>query len=352
MVIRIFKTGRHAHRSPLSYPALADLFAAEIRLVARPQEADLYLFAHSLDLAEAPQELVLDWRRRRRPVVLLSEEPFWDTIWTKRPLERQIWWATPWGDLPVIQLNHHTSAIYRFRHLPYYLLTNHRFVNAYRYRFARNAARSAAAWREEFAHRRQQLVFMFERRPEPYHDVRWDRADLIGLCAWRSRLAEACDAPGVERLGRSWQPGQRRRQELGNWHMDKLMRLDGRARAIAAVENTHHPDYVTEKFFDAMACGAWPIYYASPQHRIHDFGLPEESWINLYGLDSAAAARHLTGQMSAWNQAEARLSMADFDAYRQGQARLAERFAAVDLLVEERQRLKQALLGELHQVLA
>ena len=47
--IRIFRTGRHAHRMPISYRALAPLFEATIELVDRPALADLYLFAHSLN---------------------------------------------------------------------------------------------------------------------------------------------------------------------------------------------------------------------------------------------------------------------------------------------------------------
>lgn len=342
-MIRIFKSGRHAQRSPLSYQALAPLFAEAIELVDRPEQADLYLFAHSLDIEAAPEELVLDWRRRRRPVVLLSEEPFWDTIWTGRPLERQTYVETAWGALPVVQLNHSTSRIFQFWRIPYYLLTNHRFVNAYRWRFCRNAARSTADWQAYFAARRVEIVFMFERRPEPFHDVRWEADNLIGLCAWRTRLAEACGGSDhVELLGRSWQPGVPRRQELSDWHLDKLTRLDGHARSLAAFENTHHPDYITEKFFDAMACGARPLYYAAPGHRIHGFGVPGDAWLNLYGCEAAKAARSLSMPF-----ADARYC----EAWREGQHALAALFSDSSVLVQERARLRQELLLELHGIL-
>lgn len=341
-MIRVFTTGRHAHRSALSYPALADLFAAEVTLVARPDEADLYLFAHSVDVMEAPETLVADWRRRRRPVVLLSEEPFWDTIWTGRPLEREIVIDTAWGSLPVVQLNHHTSEIFRFERIPYYLLTSHRFVNAYRYRFARNAARSTADWQADFAARPTETVFMFERRPEDSHDVRWEEARIIGLCAWRTRLAEACRGAGALHLGRSWQPRQPRRQDLPDWHMDKLVRLDGAARTIAAFENTHQPDYVTEKFFDAMACGARPLYYASTGHRIHDFGVPPEAWLNLFDLSPEAAAERLRAGGA---------EVTFYEAFRHGQDQLARLFSDAETLMSERLRLQRAVMGELYDIL-
>ena len=70
-------TGPHAQRTPFSYPALAPLWADFAKLVETPSAADLYVFAHPLDVASAPRALIDDWRTRRRPVVVLSEEPFW-----------------------------------------------------------------------------------------------------------------------------------------------------------------------------------------------------------------------------------------------------------------------------------
>lgn len=346
-MIRVFKTGRHVHRSPLSYPALADLFAAEIAFVERPEQADLYLFAHSVDVMEAPEAMVVDWRRRRRPVLLLSEEPFWDTLWTGRPLDREIVIGTTWGDLPVVQLNHHTSKIFHFDRIPYYLLTNHRFVNAYRYRFARNAVRSVTEWQADFATRSAEIAFMFERRSEDRHDVRWETADIIGLCAWRTRLAEACRGPGVLHLGRSWQPQQPRRQDLLDWHVDKLMRLDGAVCSMAAFENTHQPNYVTEKFFDAMACGARPLYYAAEGHRIHDFGVPPEAWLNFFGLSSDTAAERLHAGIGL----EEVVQPAYCEAFRHGQDQLAGLFSDVGVLFSERQRLHRSVIEELHGIL-
>ncbi|WP_204115970.1 glycosyltransferase family 10 domain-containing protein [Shimia biformata] len=348
-MIRVFRIGLHSHRTPLSYPALAPLWEGQIKYVGQPARADLYLFSHVPDIQEAPRALVEDWRRRRVPVVLMSEEPFWDTIWGRRPMDRLIHVPTDWGDLPVIQLNHQTSDIFRFDRIPYYLLTNHRFANAYRFRFARNARQSARDWKAAFAARRMALTLMFERRPEPWHDVSWPEGDLVGLCAWRTRLAEACLTPDTraetgaetEVLGHSWQGGTRR-FDLPDWHLDKLTRLDGRTRMMGAIENTHQPDYVTEKFFDAFACGAVPLYVASPQHRVHGFGLPEEAWINLHGLDPSEAAARLRG----WQP-----DSATFDAYATAQARLSALFGDSAAWIAERRRLARAVPDALTGVL-
>ncbi|MEN9063021.1 glycosyltransferase family 10 domain-containing protein [Ponticoccus litoralis] len=341
-MLKVYKSGPHGIRTPLSYPALWPLFQDRITLVDRPSRADLCVFAHVLDIQDAPYEVIADWRARQPPVVLLSEEPFWDTIWGGRPLDPVIYVETAWGALPVRQLNHCTSAIYRFRRIPYYLLTNHRFANAYRYRFARNAARPAADWQQDFARRPVDLTFMFERRAARHHWVEWPGADLTGLCSRRTDLAEACTTGVVERLGQSWQGGQSRFALSTDWHMDKLTRLDGRARLMGALENTHHPDYITEKVFDAFACGSLPVYWASPGHRIHELGLPEGSRVNLWGMTPEDGAAHL--QDRARHQ--------DAKAVREANVRLQALFSEPQHWLAERRRVQSALVAELEQACA
>lgn len=340
-MIRLFRSGAHSQRSPLSYPALAPLFSKDLTFVDRAEEADAYVFSHMLDIQAASRGLIEDWRRRRVPVILLSEEPFWDTIWGRRPLDRVLYVDTAFGTLPAVQLTHATCDIFRFERIPYYLLTDHRFANAYGLRLGRGAARSAAAWAADFAARQVELTFLFERRPEPHHAVAWPDAEIFGLCSWRTELAEACRGRGVERLGASWQGGASR-FSLTHWHLDKLVRLDRHCRILGAIENTHQPDYITEKFLDAFACGARPAYYAGPGHRIHDFGLPPESWINLYGQAPEDAAETL---------AQARQERPDPDLFRTALALLARRFDDSGAWLRERYRLRDAVLAALGAVL-
>lgn len=207
-MFKIYMAGRHIKRSPLSYSALVPLFEGWAERIGEPEKADLYLFAHIMDIEEASQAVVAAWRQTRKPIVLLSEEPFWDTIWGHQPLALHLFVETRFGSLPVVQLNHATSDIFRFARIPYYLLTNHRFANAYAARFTRNAALNAADWQACFEARSTDLTFMFERRPEPYHAVQWPEADIIGLCSWRTELAEAaqagrCRAAGAQLAGRA-----------------------------------------------------------------------------------------------------------------------------------------------------
>ena len=340
-MIRVFRTGTHALRTPLSYPALAPLFTPAITLVDRPEDADMYLFAHSMDIATDPWPIIADWRRRRRPVVILSEEPFWDTIWGRAPLARTRVLETVAGPLPVSQINHQTDDLFRFDRLPYYLLTHPRFLASYRTRFARNAALSETSWRQRFAAARSGLTFMFERRPERYHDVTWPEGDLIGLCAWRTDLAQAFTESEAERLGQSWQGGATR-FDLDDWYGDKMQLLDGRARILGAVENTHQPHYLTEKIFDAFACGSLPLYYATRAHRLHEFDLPEAAWLNLAGYTAQEAADLVRGVT---------FDSLFFDAFRAAQEQLRRIFTDDALVAQEHARLARALPAALRAVL-
>lgn len=335
--IQLNVQGQHAHRSPFAYPALDPLWDREIAHCATPAKADLILYAHPRDLAAMPAEVA----RSTAPLVLLSEEPFWDSLFSPDVTASRITLpAARRGLARLHQLNHHTSAIFDFDKIPYYLLTDPRIISAYQALFQRNAAKTAADWAQSFAARQVDCVFMAERRPEPFHDMHVTGADLTGLCAWRTRLAIA--ATGIiERRGASWQGGKTRFQ-LTDWHADKLAQMDGHTRILSALENTHQPIYLSEKLFDAFACGTRPLYYASPTHRVHDLGLPPGAWVNLAGLASAQAAQ--TAAALTWDDPF-------FADYAAAQAQLAALFGDPAIVAAERHRLKQAVTSDIYRLI-
>lgn len=327
---RIHLAGPHATRCPLHYLALGPLWADHLDFTDDAKTADLVVYTHPQDVATATAI-------SPAPHVLFSEEPFWDTLFSPDPCAAQI--TLPMahvGRKTFDQINHHTSNVYDFARIPYYLLTHHRFITAYGKLFARNAALTADDWKTALTTRTPRTVFMAERRPETLHDLRIDAGDITGLCAWRTRLAETTTGP-VTRIGSSWQGGKNRFQ-LDDWHSDKLGQLDGTATRISAVENTHQPTYLSEKLFDAFACGAQPLYYASPQHRVHSLGIPAAAWTNLWGMDSDQAAQALITQ--SWDTAF-------FAAYSQAQQTLNMLFNDENVVNTEHKRLQAATLSEL-----
>ncbi len=312
--------GPHANRTPLAYPHLAPLWVDRIALTDGP--ADLNVFAHPRDVITITGTSVL-----------LSEEPFWDSLFSSDPLADVI--TLPAGRLH--QVNHHSSAIFAHNRIPYFVLTDPRYIRAYQRLFSQNAALTAVDWQARFAARVQDAVFMAEHRPEPFHDLTIPEGDIIGLCAWRTRLAQA--APGrVLRLGSSWQGGATR-FAMADWHGDKLTRMDNVTRLLSAVENTHQPAYLSEKFFDAFAVGARPLYLASPAHCVHDLGLPPDAWVNLHGTASDQAAAALPMKEDA----------AFFAAFTLAQTLLRDLFTD-NIVMAERARLSRATIAQVQRL--
>ncbi len=211
----------------------------------------------------------------RRPV-LLSEEPFWDTCWSPDPFGRYQTWAP--GPLPFAVLNHFTSDVFTTRALPYFLLTDPRYIAHYRPLFDRNAGVTAAQWQTRWQDARWDAAFLAERRDADRHAPAFPDHDVWGLSPLRSRITRHCKGD-VLRIGKGWEGGAPR-TELPDWHADKLALLDLNCRYVSALENTHQSNYVTEKVFDAFAVGAVPLYIATPGHDVHRY-VGAGSWVNM-----------------------------------------------------------------------
>lgn len=296
------------------------------------------IISHSKDLDTYAQQ-IRSGISAGQPLVLLSEEPFWDTVWGRDPLRRVQHHPADGEALPFVYLNHFTSDIYKFDKIPYFLLTDTRFFTRYASWFRRNAGRSAADWRGHFATARHRVAFLAEYRNEDRFGVRFDGHDIFGMGTLRTQIALACNGPDVLRSGAGWNTLPRR-QDLPDWHMDKFLDLDGNCRILSAIENTHHADYISEKLFDAFAVGAAPLYIAGPNHRVHDL-VPAGSFINLYGLTPDEAAD--------------RIATFDADAsfiksYQTAQTRLADLFSTPAAMMHEYNRLSATLERELRDV--
>lgn len=334
--LRVLTPGPHGHRSPLRYEALRPLWQGRGAVTSEPAQADLICFAHPWDVRDMEADVArLLEKRPETPVALFSEEPFWDTLFSPDPLAGRVTLpAAHLGRITLAQENHHTSPVFEFDRIPYFLLTDPGYAARYAGLFARNAALAAQEWQAAFEARPTQAVFMAERRTERFHDIRNAAGGITGLCAWRTRLAEGYQTGEVARIGASWQGGLPRRQELEDWHADKLAQLDGVARFVSGIENTHQPLYLSEKLFDAFACGARPLYWAEASHRVWDMDLPAGAWINLAGQTPGQAAAAMDA--APWD--------AEFYAsYAQAQRGLAALWSDTAILEAERQRLGRAI---------
>lgn len=276
-MLRVHLYGDFWNRQPLAYAPIRHRLADQITYVDDPADAQIALFSHSHDLTRHGRRLTetLAGNPNLRPV-LLSEEPFWDTCWSPNPFDRYQTWAP--GPLPFAVLNHFTCDVFSTRALPYFLLTDPRYIAHYRPLFDRNAGFSVAQWQARWRDAQWDAAFLAERRDADRHGPAFPDHDVWGLSPLRSRITRHCKGQ-VLRMGKGWEGGAPR-TELPDWHADKLALLDLNCRYVSALENTHQSNYVTEKVFDAFAVGAVPLYIANPDHDVHRYVGPR-SWVNL-----------------------------------------------------------------------
>lgn len=332
--------GKHQHRTPLSYPTYQQLLPRSLKPVDLESAPDLLVFGYVQDFYEN-LPLIREARTRNPSVKLavLSEEPFWDTIWSGDYTLRKAQRVVNGESLDYYAINHVNSRVYDYEQIPYIVTTEDTFFARYSFMFKRNAAKQEEEYRRVWQKASIKSAFFAEKRLDDKFSYRHPESHVEGLCQFRSRLAEAFSRKHPEGsllVGRGWVPGAIR-QKLPDWHLDKLTMLDGRCRFISALENTHQPRYVTEKLFDAFACQGIPLYFASPAHTVNAW-LPENAYINLYGLSVEDALSHLTSYVESGHTAEA---------YRQAQSDLARRFSSAETLERERRRVLDEVEREL-----
>jgi len=339
-MIEVLPFGAFRNRQPLAYAPIARRLAGDVTLVSDPSQARLVLISHHKDLELFGSDL---WRMlAARPglrLVLLSEEPMWDTCWAPDPFSRYQSFMTAAGPLPYAVLNHQTSAMWRADRIPYFLLTDPRYIAHYRPLFDRNAGMRASDWLAQFRNAALDAAFLSEKRTLPRHSPAWPAQEIWGLSVYRSIFTRRCKGDSLLRAGRGWTEAPPR-QDLPDWHADKLAQLDLRCRYISSFENTHQRDYVSEKIFDAFAAGGVPLYFAAPDHAVHRL-VGAGGWLNFFARAPEAPVF----------DACTPVSLADAAAYAATQTRLARLFADPGAAEAELDRFAAALLAELGRLL-
>jgi hypothetical protein len=338
--IRVLISGGYRNRTPLAYAPVRAALGEGVVLVDTPAEAQILLIGHYRDIDLFGH--ILGPMLRDHPhlrLVLLSEEPYWDSVWMSDPFTRRQTVALPTGQVACAVLNHVTTRIYRAARIPYFLLTDPRYIARYRPRFDRNAGRSAQDWQRHFAQVPLDAAFVAARRTSARVAPQFGGDALRGLSVWRTRFAEACAGARVLRQGEGWAEAPPR-QSLPDWHADKLDRLDLRVRYLSAFENTHQDDYISEKIWDAFAVGAIPLYAAGPGHALRRL-IGGQGWLDFHAawpdVPVFDAAQPVSADLAAGFAAQ--------------QERLAVLFHDPAAVAAELDRLAAALLSELRAVL-
>ncbi|MBU2963475.1 exostosin family protein [Citreicella sp. C3M06] len=335
--LRIAFLGRHSNRTPLSYPSFQATARGRIHVVDDPAQADVIMTGFNLDLREKAEEF--EQAIKASPdtkVMVISEEPLWDSLWSGGFTDTAR--SASCGDtqLPYTFLNHANSAIFDFERIPYFLLTSDDLLTRYTTLIARNLKLTPqdllARWRSAPV----PAAFVAEKREGDKYALAFPEQEVWGLSSYRSDVAaKMAQMPGVYIEGKGWH-SEARRQDLPDWHLDKLAKLDARVRVLSSYENTHQKQYISEKIFDAFVVGGMPTYYAAPSHAIHQL-VPEAVMLNSFGLSADAAAEQIRSFEPDLAVAEAWLDTA---------RRLQARFADTQAIRAERVRIVDEILRE------
>lgn len=328
--------GRHSHRTPLSYAAIRQMVGDRLIWADSPTDADLVVTGFSLDWRENIDQVQPLLARPKAPkLAVISEEPLWDVTWSGPFTGREGRMMVKDTEIRYAFLGHETSDIYRFDRLPYFVLTENHYAVRYASMMARFADMTPAALLTRWQSAPIAAAFFAEKRDGETYLGSFPERDVTRLSAYRSQVAALSHKEGVLCVGKGW-GAEVRRQDLPDWHLDKLAQLDGRARVISALENVHQHNYITEKIFDAFAVGGVPVYWARPKHRIFDL-VPAAAMLNTTDLDPAQASECIARFTPDLALAESWLETG---------ARLAALFGDFQVVSSERRRVADAVVAE------
>lgn len=332
--------GRHSNRTPLSYEPIRRYIGSRLEFVQSPAKADLVISGFRIDFRDGIDDLLPLLGQPRAPkFAVISEEPLWDITWSGPFVGRNASMTVNGAEINYTFLGHETSDIFDFERIPYFLLTSDDFPVRYANLMARFSKLSGCELLKMWKEAPISAAFFLENRKGDAFSVSFPERNVYALSEYRTEVAESASGTGVLRVGKGWGTDNRR-QDLPDWHLDKLAQLYGRTRVLAAFENVHQRQYVTEKVFDAFAIGAIPTYYAQSKHKVLTL-LPPDVLINTYGQSAECAANRITSIEINLDLAEAWLATAE---------KLIRLFSDHDEMRRERKRIADLVIEELFEL--
>ena len=344
MKTKIYLFGRHSEKTPFYYTSYRHIFSKYFDYTEDIDQANILIFGFSKDIFDGITKISA--AQKKNPaikLIVLSEEPLWDSLWSKGFLQKKVSIQHKGITVSYYNLNHFTSNIFSFKKIPYFITTHNDFFNRYGSYFQRNKNFSTnkiyKIWEEAVIRK----AFFAEKRLGKKYNIAMEKQDLLGLCTFRTEVAENVDKDKLLLVGQGWDEisSCQKRQSLADWHLDKLATLDKQSYVVSGIENTHFPSYITEKIFDALLVVGIPLYVASPQHHITKL-ISDDSFINLYKLPPLEAARRIDN----FEPTDTYIKT-----YHSTQKELANTFSKISDLKKERQHVVDKVTEEVMQVL-
>lgn len=337
--------GKYSNRTPLAYDVYKHAIHKKTLINAKEVSInngpDVLILGHIKDLDNEIDSIRFAIKINPSvKIIIISEEPFWDSVWEENFFIRKKTYTHEKCEFNYFSLNHCTSEIFTFSKIPYFITTDDNFITHYRLAFARNIALSKDVLTKQWNNSSYEAAFFAIKRMNDKFNVKYPEQDIYGLCTYRSIITQMYKKPTVLRVGKGWKSGPMR-QEVPDWHLEKIAFIDKKVKFLSAIENTHQINYISEKLFDAYATAAIPLYFASEQHRVFDL-VPQGSFINLFDTDPEGAIEKINSFV---------ISDDFIEQYLDAQKRLNRLFQDTATLAEERDRVCHQINTEIYSIL-
>jgi hypothetical protein len=284
--------GKHKHRIVFYYDNYKALCSNSNKccFVSDPLKADFIVAGFALDfLNDADIITKILEQNSKIKLVVLSEEPFWDNIYTSNiesPTTDSMFCLKEHPHIKYFRIDYTTSDVFEYNFIPYYLTTEPSFLSRYIPLLIKNL---------KILKEDKSYILKRWSKQRSIFAACENRSNLVGpnildLSKFRSDLVnEIVESKTIkiDLIGKGWPqaPSSFNRQSLPDWHLDKLVQLSKGYSYCFAIENTYHKYYITEKIYDAYASLAIPLYYANDEHSVKTI-LNLKGFLNLYNYST------------------------------------------------------------------
>ena len=276
--IKVHLFGRHSNRTPLAYETYKGI-NKQFQVVEDVEASEIIILGFVKDVHDNFERLLAE-KKKQKLIFVVSEEPLWDSQFSGGYLDIHRHIEKGGETLSFIYLNHMNSSIFDYHRVPYFITTESKYINRYRVTLSRYLNESFSEFSSRLNRASYKTAFIIEKRIENYFDKSSELKEVKALSVYRSKLAESLFKVSLVQ-GKGWGDEDQPRQGLVDWHLDKLSLLQDNCQIISALENTYHKLYISEKFFDAIACGGIPLTYHCNQSKFFK-GLNPGGYLNVF----------------------------------------------------------------------
>ena len=264
-------------------PYLADYFEK----VDNVKNADVVIVTFVGDIVNNYKRFLGFIENSDAKVVLLSEEPLFDTRWSDRIIyENDKTFVRNLRGKKEIELHilsYFTSDIFDFDKIPYFLTTNKNIMGNYRKQISLLENKNLV---KHWQQKQYDVVGLQIKRPEEgkfdFSEIKEGtslgrlREELIDKFVDDSAIKTKFLGSGYEKLKHITEFTNESSRDSAEWHTTKLNYCSNKSKFLLSIENTICKNYITEKIFDAISTNSLPIFFQT--HKV-DFKF---TGINLY----------------------------------------------------------------------